>query len=85
MATRVKVVQRRMQQVPLRKVTVKELRARLKPYEKKYGLTSEEFYDRFRRGQIEDTKETVDWCLDYQFYLLVKGEWKVEETSTREF
>ena len=74
MAVKVKVVQRRTQTVQIRKVTVKELRARLKPYEKKYGLTSAEFYERFRRGEIEDTKETVDWYLDYQFYLLAKGE-----------
>jgi hypothetical protein len=74
MAMKVKVVQRRTQQVPIRKVTLKELRARLKPYEKKYGLTSAEFCEQFRRGEIEDTKETVDWYIDYQFYLLVKGE-----------
>lgn len=73
MAMKVKVVQRRTQRVPIRKVTLKELRERLKPYEKKYGMTSAEFYERFRRGEIEDTKETVDWYIDYQFYLLAKG------------
>jgi hypothetical protein len=74
MAMKVKVVQRRTQQVPVRKVTLKELRARLNPYEKKFGLKSADFYDRFRRGEIDDTKETVDWYLDYQFYLPAKGE-----------
>ena len=71
---KVKVIPREEQKVPIRKVTLKELRARLTRYERKYGLTSAEFYDKFKRGEIEDTKETVDWYIEDRAYLRAKGE-----------
>ncbi|MBI3949185.1 MAG: hypothetical protein HY314_01840 [Acidobacteria bacterium] len=72
--TKVKVIRREEQKVPIHEVTLKELRTRLKRYERKYGFTSAEFYEKFKRGEIEDTKDTVDWYIEYRVYLRAKGE-----------
>jgi hypothetical protein len=72
--TKIKVIQRKEQTVPIRPVRLKELRARLRRYERAYGLASAEFYEKFKRGEIEDTKETVDWYIEYRLYLRAKGE-----------
>lgn len=57
----------------IRDVTAEDLKASLRQYEERYGLSSEEFYEQFQRGEIAETLETVDWCMEYRVYLEVIG------------
>ena len=53
------------------------LAKRLNFYEKRYQLSSEDFFDQFSKGQLEDELEFVEWANDYRNLLALKSE--VEE------
>ena len=44
----------------------------LSVYENRYGMDSEDFYNQFRKGQMEDTADFVEWANSYQHYMAVK-------------
>lgn len=52
----------------------------LATYETRYGMTSEEFYDKFCKGLMEDSIDFIEWANDYQHFLALKL--KVEEQLT---
>jgi hypothetical protein len=58
-------------EVPIQRITSEELLQRVKPYEEQYGLSSAEFFEGFKAGTIEETRETVEWFLLYKAYLRV--------------
>lgn len=45
---------------------------KLKEFEKKYHMSSTEFYEKWANDEIEDTLETNRWAKLYSFYLDVK-------------
>jgi hypothetical protein len=45
---------------------------RLSLYEGRNKMESEEFFDRFSKGQMEDSEEFVEWANDYQHYLALR-------------
>ncbi len=45
---------------------------RLSTCESQYHMTSEEFYDKFSKGQLEDSAGFVEWANDYQHYMAMK-------------
>lgn len=45
---------------------------RLSFYEERYRLASEEFFDRFQKGRMEDSIDFVEWSNDYQHYIALK-------------
>jgi len=47
---------------------------RLSIYEGRYKMESEEFFDRFAKGQTKDSEEFVEWANDYQHYLDIRQE-----------
>ena len=47
---------------------------RLNNYEDRYHLESEEFFDRFSKGQLEDSADFVEWSNDYQHYMAIRLE-----------
>jgi hypothetical protein len=47
---------------------------RLSSYEERYKMESEEFFDRFTKGQTEDSKEFIEWANDYRHYLDIRQE-----------
>lgn len=47
---------------------------RLSGYEDRYRITSEEFFDKFCKGQMEDSMDFVEWANDYQHYIAIKLE-----------
>ena len=47
---------------------------RLSIYEGRYKMESEEFFDRFTKGQTEDSEEFIEWANDYQHYLDIRQE-----------
>jgi len=44
----------------------RDLEARLSAYEEQYGMTSEEFYRRFRVGELGDAMDFVEWSVFYE-------------------
>ncbi len=44
---------------------------RLSWSEKQYKMVSEEFYDRYSKGLMDDTIEFIEWANDYRHYLAV--------------
>lgn len=47
---------------------------RLSVYEGRYQIASEEFFDKFTKGQSEDSEDFVEWANDYQHYLAIRRE-----------
>ena len=47
---------------------------RLSIYESKYGMASEDFFDRYEEGQKEDSVDFVRWANDYRHYLAIRFE-----------
>jgi hypothetical protein len=43
-------------------------------YERQYGMSTEEFYQKYCDGQLEDSRDFVEWAGDYQQYLGLKQE-----------
>ena len=42
---------------------------RLSVYEGQYNMMSEEFYDKFIKGQMGDTEDFIEWANNYRHYL----------------
>ncbi|HDN80105.1 MAG TPA: hypothetical protein ENG33_06555 [Chloroflexi bacterium] len=49
-----------------------ELHRELQGYETKYGLSSEEFYEKYNRGEMGDSAEIMHWAALYQSFLELK-------------
>lgn len=47
---------------------------RLSHYEEQYGMTSEEFFNGYNQGRLEDSVDFVEWANDYQHYLAIRVE-----------
>jgi len=47
---------------------------RLSSYESQYQMASEEFFDKFSKGQSEDSEDFVEWANDYQHYIAIRRE-----------
>lgn len=45
---------------------------RLSVYENTYGSSSEDFYDKYCKGQMPDSVDYVEWANDYQHYIALK-------------
>lgn len=45
---------------------------RLSIFEIRYRMTSEEFFDKFNKGQLEDSEDFVEWANDYQHYVAIR-------------
>ena len=44
----------------------------LKKYEEKYGLTTEEFYEKYSKGDMEDSEDFMLWAGIYEMQLVDK-------------
>ncbi len=47
---------------------------RLSVYETRYQSTSEEFYNNFSKGELEDSEDFVEWANDYRHYVVIRHE-----------
>ena len=45
---------------------------RLSVYEDRYRMASEAFFDKFRKGQMEDSINFVEWGNNYQHYMAIR-------------
>lgn len=48
------------------------LAKRLATYENRFNLASEDFFDRFTKGHIEDSEDYTEWANDYRHYLSIR-------------
>jgi len=54
--------------VQVQTVSEHELFLRLKEFEGKFGLPSEDFLEAFQNGQLDDSDEFFEWDLIYAAY-----------------
>jgi len=47
---------------------------RLQSFEYSYKITSEEFYNSFAKGQLDDSIDFTEWSNDYRHYLAIRTE-----------
>jgi hypothetical protein len=47
---------------------------RLSSYEERHNMTSEDFYYKFKKGQVSDDIDFIEWSNDYQHYLAIRIE-----------
>lgn len=46
---------------------------RLSAFEIQHQVTSEEFFDKFRKGEMEDSADFVEWANDYRHFLALRN------------
>jgi len=49
-----------------------DLRERLQAFETRYQMASEDFYQRFRAGEMGDTMDVVEWSVFYEMWEAVR-------------
>jgi hypothetical protein len=47
---------------------------RLSVFEMRHQITSEDFFDKFRKGEMEDSEDFVEWANDYRHYIGLRSE-----------
>jgi hypothetical protein len=50
------------------------LAKRLSVNEERYGMGSEDFFNKYSKGLLEDSADFVDWANDYQHYMAIRVE-----------
>ena len=53
---------------------IERTKKRLKEYEQRYGMKTEEFYARFKSGELGDTDDYIDWAGEYELLKHVEEE-----------
>ena len=47
---------------------------RLSLYENQYRLSSEDFFNKYQKGQMDDSIDFVEWANDYQAYMSFRAD-----------
>jgi hypothetical protein len=55
---------------------------RLCAFEKQYGLTSEEFAQRFETGEIGESLDDIEWAGEIETSRLLEGQWQALQKAT---
>ena len=45
---------------------------RLSSYETRYNIVSEDFFNKYKRGETEDSAEFIEWSNDYQHFIEIR-------------
>jgi hypothetical protein len=56
-----------------RDMTLEEVKGALEKYERKYGMTSKEFYEKWQKGETDLVSESVDWSGLFEAYKVLNG------------
>ncbi len=56
---------------------------KLKSFEKKYNMSSEEFYEKFEKGELEDSQEFMLWASEYEALKVLKKDKEIIERMLR--
>ena len=67
-------MERKNGRVRVRKMTDEFLAVQLQKYEKKYAMSSAEFFEKYQRGEMGDSEEVVAWAAYHQMSLVPAGE-----------
>ena len=51
---------------------------RLNVYESQYKMESEEFFDKYKKGESEDSEDFVEWANDYQHYMSIRRDLEIK-------
>lgn len=60
--------------VYLHELTDEDVRLRLKELEQGYGMSSEEFYQRWQRGEADEVFHKIEWSALYEDWLRIQEE-----------
>lgn len=60
-------------EIEARDMTLDEVKTALKKYEAKYNMTSEEFYEKWKRGETYLISESVIWSTFFESYQIMNG------------
>ena len=60
--------------VYIHELTDDDVRRRLKKLEQWYGMSSDEFYRRWKRGEADDIFEKIEWSALYEDWLRIEAE-----------
>ncbi|AEA46525.1 hypothetical protein [Archaeoglobus veneficus] len=66
-----KTIQRRIEEINR---TLQELSKNIEYFEKKYGMKTDEFYDRFVKGELGDEMDFFEWKSSKDLYDELKKE-----------
>ena len=44
----------------------------LSSYESRYKITSEEFFNSFLKGEMEDSEDYIEWANKYKHYVVIR-------------
>jgi hypothetical protein len=58
-----------------------DLRERLQAFETRYQLSSEDFYRRFRAGEMGDAMDVVEWSVFYEMWESVRARLALLESA----
>jgi len=58
-----------------------DLQERLQAFEAQYQMASEDFYRRFRAGELGDAADVVEWSIFYEMWEVVRERLKVIEAE----
>jgi len=47
---------------------------RLSHYEEQYRMSSEEFFDRYSKGMLDDSVDCVEWANSYRHFLAIRSD-----------
>ena len=51
---------------------------RLNDYENRYKMESEEFFDKYKKGESEDSEDFIEWANDYQHYMSIRRDLEIK-------
>jgi len=57
--------------------SLERTKSKLAEFEKKYSLSSEEFYRRFQSGSLGDSDDYIDWSGELQFYQILSEKYSL--------
>jgi hypothetical protein len=55
-------------------MTLEEVKAILEEFERNYGMTSQEFYEKWKKGETEWVSESVVWSGLFEAYRALNGQ-----------
>jgi len=57
--------------------SLERTKAKLTEFEKKYSLSSEEFYGKFQSGTLGDSDDYIDWFGEFQLYQILSEKYSL--------
>lgn len=59
-----------MVRVKVTRMTVEDIKRELAAYERRYGMPSAEFYDKYNAGDMGDSEDVMEWATYFEWLQL---------------